>query len=279
MGYLAPLRAEDPQAAFNTLFRESYAQAKAASQMRAGPVLIVAGDRLMLYRNGAQSAQAGVRPAQYHRLKAVAHVPLALQVLFTGPAVELDRIRTLRALAAQARAELGLWCGGALRDRQARILEACLQVLDDRLSPGGLAPGQLAAFTGRMGPLVLANAADAAGLELEELDRQVAVWRRAMAEAEWRALRVVISGSHMAREGEVTLQYFCRLLGEPGEGGRVVYAEGLWQPRDALDLLATHEVDGAAGAAFFGDPRRLHRDILADGAAAWLDGHMPINGH
>jgi hypothetical protein len=83
----------------------------------------------------------------------------------------------------------------------------------------------------------------------------------------------------MARDGEVTLQYFRRLLGEPGEGGRVVYAEGLWQPRDALDLLATHEVDGAAGAAFFGDPLRMHRDILADGAAMWLDGHMPINGH
>ena len=279
MGLFAPLRAEDPLAAFNTLFRESYAQAKAASKARAGTVLMVAGDRLTLYRDGAQAAQALLRPPRYHRLKAVAHVPLALQVLFSGPDVDPGRTRALRALAAQARAELGAWCDGALRERQARILDASLEVLDARLGPGGLGSGQLAAFAGRMCPLLLANAADAAGLELDELHRQVGAWRRSMAEAEWRALRVVIIGSHMARDGEVTLQYFCRLLGEPGEGGRVVYAEGLWQPRDALDLLATHEVDGAAGAAFFGAPMRMHRDVLADGAEAWLQGHMPMNDH
>jgi len=96
-----------------------------------------------------------------------------------------------------------------------------------------------------------------------------------MTAEDWRALRVVIIGSHMAREGEVAEQYFLRLLGEAGEGDRVVYAEGLWQPRDALDLLATHRVDLGAGAAFFGEPMRMHRDILGDGARRWLDAHVP----
>lgn len=206
-------------------------------------------------------------------------MPLALQVLLSGPAPEPGRIRTLRALVGRARAGLDGWCAGPVLARQQQILDASLQVLDDQARPGGLAAGRLAAFTQGMGPLLLANADAAAGLELDALDRQVGAWRRAMPDADWRALRVVIIGSHMARDGEISQQYFCRLLGEPGEGRRVVYAEGLWQPRDALDLLATHEVDGAAGAAFFGDPMRMHRDILADGATAWLDAHLPAPGH
>jgi hypothetical protein len=154
-------------------------------------------------------------------------------------------------------------------------MDASLQVLDDLLDRGGLAPGRLAAFTGALGPLVLANAVEAAGLQLDELDRKVARYRKGMDAADWEALRVVILGSHMARDGEVTLQYFCRLLAEPGEGGRIIYAESLWQPRDAMDLLATHLVDQGAGAAFFGDPMRMHRDIMADGARSWLDAHLP----
>jgi hypothetical protein len=38
----------------------------------------------------------------------------------------------------------------------------------------------------------------------------------------------------------------------------------------ALELLATHGVDRGLGAAFFGDPARMHRDLLADAAMAWV---------
>ena len=55
------------------------------------------------------------------------------------------------------------------------------------------------------------------------------------------------------------MQYFARLLGEPGEGQR------------ALDLLGTRRVDAGLGAAFFGDPARLHRDLLGDAAKGALD--------
>jgi hypothetical protein len=164
-----------------------------------------------------------------------------------------------------------------VRVRQERILDASLGLLDELRGPAGLARGRLAGFTAGLGPLLLANAAEAAGLELEALHGKVLGFRKAMDPADWRALRVVIIGSHMAREGEVTQQYFARLLGEPGEGGRIIYAEGLWRPGEAMDLLATHRVDQAAGAAFFGDPMRMHRDILAGGARQWLDAHAPAS--
>ena len=84
---------------------------------------------------------------------------------------------------------------------------------------------------------------------------------------------MVMIGPHMPRDQECSLQFFERLFREPEEGRRVIYAEALWNEKDALDLLATHVVDEAAGDAFFGDPMRMHRDLLADAAKAYLDAH------
>ncbi len=92
-----------------------------------------------------------------------------------------------------------------------------------------------------------------------------------MTQDEWRRLRVVVIGVHMARDDELATQYFLRLLGEATEGRRVVYAEGLWDEPRALDLLATHMIDGSVGAAFFGLDLRMHRDVLGDAARAYLD--------
>lgn len=277
-GVSAPAAVQDPLEQFNAAFRSTYARVKADSLNRGGPVLMVDGDHLALYRKGVKLEEQLIRPPLYHRLKAVDHVALALQVMHAPigpPRVSEPELRTLRSLAQAARDGLKAWCPASALARQERILDACVQLMDDQLRPGGLAPGRLEAFTAELGPLLLANAAEAAGLELDDLNRGVDRVRRGMAPGDWQALRVVVIGSHMAREGEVTMQYFSRLLAEPREGGRIIFAEGLWQPKDALDLLATHQVDQRAGEAFFGDPWRMHRDILADGARQWLDAHLP----
>jgi hypothetical protein len=275
-----PAAVQDPLEQLNAAFREAYAKAKKESLTRGGPVLTVSGDELVLYRNNVKRAGEVIRPVGYHRLKAVAHVALALHLVLGEQGGQTRDgaagLRTIRALALAARDDLKHWASPSDLPRQERILDGCLQLLDDQLKPGGLAHGRLAAFGAAMGPLVLANADAAAALELEALHRAVARFRKGMDAGDWDALRVVIIGSHMAREGEVATQYFTRLLGEPGEGERIIFAESLWQPRDALDLLATHRVDLGAGAAFFGEPMRMHRDILADGARKWLDARLPL---
>ena len=40
-------------------------------------------------------------------------------------------------------------------------------------------------------------------------------------------------------------------------------------------LLATHYTDYAVGQAFFGSPYRMHRDLLADAAQAYLNQIFP----
>ena len=73
----------------------------------------------------------------------------------------------------------------------------------------------------------------------------------------------------MAREGEIAMQYFEKLFGER-EGLRLVFAEELWDEPSELRLLATHVLDASVGEGFFGDARRMHRDLLADAAAQVL---------
>jgi hypothetical protein len=66
------------------------------------------------------------------------------------------------------------------------------------------------------------------------------------------------------------VQYFARLLGQSGEGRRIIYAESLFEEPRALDLLATHLVDSRIGVEFFNDPERMKRDLLSDAAQQYL---------
>jgi hypothetical protein len=77
-------------------------------------------------------------------------------------------------------------------------------------------------------------------------------------------------GPQLPRKDNLAVQYFARLLGEPGEGRRIVYAESLFDEPEALDLLATHLVDTQVGLDFFDDPMRMHRDLLGDAAREYL---------
>ncbi|BDU71424.1 hypothetical protein [Mesoterricola silvestris] len=244
--------AADPLVEIDGAFHRAYAEARAGALAAQGPVLVVSGDSLLLYRGRVRVAEAVIRSPRYHRLKGLAHVPLAIRLSAGNP----ERLAALRGWVAAL--EPG---AGALR-------EASLAFLDG----GGDASGLDRYCAGMEGPLE-ALAREAAGLELEALEKAVGAWRRDLLAADWDRVRVVVIGSHMAREGEVGWQFFTRLLGEPGEGGRLVFAEEKWDPAEALKLLATHAVDGDLGRAFFGDPGRMHRDVLAPGAKKWLDSH------
>ena len=259
----------------NAAFRETYREAK--TRQAAGTVIVLNGDRALLVRENVTVADAEVRPYLYHRLKAIDHVALALylelQAADEGPLTPPARSRWtgLRGLAAEARAGLGAAMPpGPVLQRQQLILDRSLAVMDRVLKAGSGARGEAAAFASALSAPLLGNVMDAAALQLEALHRTVTQWRKAMPASEWDGLKVVVIGAHMPREGEVTFQYFSRLLGQPKEGDRIIYAEGLWAVKDALDLLATHGVDRGLGAAFFGDPERMHRDLLADAAKAWL---------
>jgi hypothetical protein len=276
----APAQPPDPLLDLNQFFRAAYAQCRKELLAHSGPVILVEGDEVILLRDGKRTA-VQVTPKLYHTLKAVSHVPLAVYVLLAS--AEEGKLRkevrtelgTLREKIRQCEKSLG---GRGLTEaqlrRQQEILTAALDFLDTVLESGEAKQMEVTTFARKLAPCVLANAADAAEVELTALNRQVLAWREGMPVAEWNQLRVIVMGSPLPRSGNLAVQYFARLLGVKGEGRRLVYAESLFEESRALNLLGTHLLDTQIGVAFFDDPQRMHRDLLADAATAWLNKNL-----
>jgi hypothetical protein len=70
---------KDPLVTLNNTFRVAYGKARKEALAKKGPVILVEGDYLTLLHNGKHT-RVRVIPDLYHRLKDVAHVPLALFV-------------------------------------------------------------------------------------------------------------------------------------------------------------------------------------------------------
>ena len=266
--------------ALNNAFRAAYADAKRRVLASSGPTLIVNGDNFALLRDGRR-LEANVGTPIYDPVKTIAHIPLALYVTLTpgDGAVDDDRLKTLaglRELIPPAEASLHtLKLSATTLARQKQIVAASLAFLDEVAGRRRFARSSLLAFTHGLAPLVMENVTEATRAQLDAIHARITVWRRDMSPREWDQLHVLIIGPHMPREDLVVMQYFLRLLHEPREGRRVVYAESLWTEPQALDLLGTHLLDGGVGEAFFGDYMRMHRDLLGDAASQYLPSLLP----
>jgi hypothetical protein len=266
--------------ALNNAFRAAYADAKSRALASSGPTLIVNGDTLTLLRGGRR-VEANVGASIYDPVKTIAHIPLAIYVILTpgDGAVDGDRLKALaglRELIPPAERSLdSLKLSAATLARQKQIAAGCLTFLDDLAGRRKFTRSVLLGFTRGMVPLVMENVAEATRAQLDAVHAQVSAWRRDLSAQEWNQLHVLIIGPHMPREDLAVTQYFLRLLEEPEEGRRVVYAESLWEEPKALDLLGTHLLDGSVGEAFFGDYLRMHRDLLGDAARLHLTRLLP----
>lgn len=267
----------DPLIALNQALRHEYADARARALAQAGPILIVGPEKLVLLR-GAEREEREQFPPIYQALKAVSHVALGLQALLETPRPPdaLARLAALRPLLANAQTALDakLFTPAQL-SRQRALLEQSLALIDSAAATGLPDAAVLARWDAKIAPLLQENIADAAHAQLTLLHAQVQALHARLSAAEWDSLHVLIIAAHMPRQGLVAAQYFERLLREGFEGGRVIYAESQWAEPDALALLGTHLIDGHLGQSLFGDPRRMHRDLLADAAAAELPGLLP----
>ncbi len=273
-----PKPAEDPFERVDLEFRSMYGGGRAATLARLGPVIVVELDSLVLIRDG-QRSEVKVVPPVYHRLKAVSHVPLALYVALApygeapidGP--RLDRLRSFRAAITTLDGSLdGAEFDKDQRERARSLLGLSAAFLDGVLERKAYDPGELKALTRASGPVVLANARDAAKAQIDAYHAQMGRWQREIPGEEWARLRVVVMGPQMPRKHNVAVQYFAKLMDLGGESRRLVYAEELGGEPQALNLLATHELDGELSEAFFADRERMEIDLLGNAASVYLDG-------
>jgi hypothetical protein len=266
----------DPLVALNQGFRAAYQDARNETLAKSGPIVILTGDELVLIHQGKRE-QARVIPGRYHALKTIAHVPLPLYVMFVpfgdGP-VSAERLKKLEdfrqlILAAQASLDSQGFKSEQLV-RQQRIIAESLNLIDQMKSKPEVLTADVKAFAKRLSPLVMANVNEAVQAEIDGLHAQMLKWQAKLSKDDWNALRAIIIAPQMPRVENLGTQYFAWLLEVKGEGPRIIYAESLFEEPRALNLLATHQIDTAIGADFFGDDRRMHRDLLADATKAYL---------
>jgi hypothetical protein len=267
---------QDALGHLNDQFRNLYRITRGETLVRTSPVIVVEGDDLILLRDG-ERRRAAVVPPLYHELKAYAHIPLAAY-LMTGldrgkeiPAERQQEITRCREWIKDARADLQKkGYSVELRQRQEKLLDET----DDFLASSHrraaekkeIDPKERVAFAQKMKAPILANVHDAAKVQIDALDAQMAKWRKELNDDQWKNLKVVVIGSAMPRKNHIAVQYFAYLLNEPGEDKRIVYAESLFEEQKALNLLGTHVLDAELGRAFFSEPTRMKRDLLGDDA-------------
>ena len=266
----------DPLDAFNDGCRKHYAAARTALLAASGPVVWTDSDRLVLTHKGKRE-EAAVLPPVYHQLKSVSHAALGVFAVLDAGSGKPPGDETRKAaaelcdLAIAARNAVEKYDFDAVQlKRQRDILHAAIDSLG--AAAKGKTPDADARkeLTANLRKLVMANAADAAKLQIDGCRKQVEAWKKLVGDEEWKNLKVVVSGSAMPRKGHIAVQFFAWLLKVEGEGDRIVYAEAVWDEEKALRLLGTHLIDGKLAETFFGDPKRMHRDLLADAAAEYL---------
>lgn len=276
----APLAADEADAALielNTAFRARYADARHATLARERAVLVIAFDRAILFRD-AQRVEEAFTPPIYDRVKAVAHVPLALYVLSVRwgdealPPEAIGALKAYRVAATAARDGLATpeFASSDLA-RQHAIIDAVLSEIDRTLAAGRYDGRGVAQLCRSLLPAILDNVRDAARAQLDGLDSVITRWRTTMGEDDWRQAKIVVLGVRQARVDNLQFSYFRRALGEDAVNKRLFYAEGLFTEQLGLDLLGTILLDRGIGLAFFGNESRMERDLLGDAAGAYLD--------
>ncbi len=267
----------DSLTSLNVSSRAAYSRAKAAATAKFGPVVLAMGDNLIL-RNAGRREDVRVIPPIYHHLKSLAHIPLALDVMLASRAADkvfdevfMDELRQYRSLVAQAEKTFGDYpLNQEQIERNRTIIKDSLKLIDSILGGHRPSPEERIAFARGMNLRVLDNSAEAVRAQLDGYHRQMLAWKERMSPSDWSRLTVVVMGMPLPRKNNTAVQYFARLLGEPGESQRIVYSESVFDETRALDLLATRAVDTQIGIDFFNDPLRMHRDLLGDAAGMYL---------
>jgi hypothetical protein len=253
----------------NQAFHESYDQVRHAAKLD-GPVWVLLADTLVAFHHGQRTA-VSFTPQGFQEIKAVAHAPVAiygaLHRLAPGQhdAHSAENLRDLQAHLVEA-------LRGFERERhdlEPGVVEELRAVLRESLAflQQGRASEDLEAFARQQGQRLLRLTEHATRIQLAALDAHVEQLWHALSADDRAELQVVVTGDHQARARSLAAQYFRKRLREPeGIEERVTYAEGVSDEHDALALVGTRRVDRAIASAFFGDSRRLQRDILGDAA-------------
>jgi hypothetical protein len=257
----------------NDVFHEAY-EATRDSARHEVPILVVMPSELALHYREERQGFPYSRPS-FDRAKSGAHIAVALFALTCS---EAPATRTREQLARllehtqAAQRELGDSPDSQPLNGEIRSLLGTCQRFAEAALERATAESERSEFARRAGPSVLritelATREQIAGLH-EAVDRAL---DRLSSEDQQR-LQVVVVGDHQARTRSLGMQYFQRRFREqPGTDERVTYGENIADEEEAIALVGTRRLDRLIARAFFGDEKRLQRDVLGDAAKLCIE--------
>ena len=242
-----------------------------------GPIILYRNGQLILIKNDTKIT-ANVIFQTYHTFKVFAHIPVAIYLMLSpqgeGP-IESKNLQLLRIyykkLEYVHKNMHQIKLNSTELKKQKIILSRSIEFLKTILDNEKFNNKELISFTQGMLPFINANIENAAKNQLDAIHWQVMAWKSEMAPEYWEKLRVSIQGAVLARNGDLTKQYFKRLLNIKKEGLQLVYKELYFPPTPMLTLLATRSVDRGISVAIFNNPDRMFRDVLSDAAASYIE--------
>ena len=273
-------------------FLDAYEARRSSILANQRPYVVISGSRLILHVPGKEIPPVTVIPESYHALKDIAHTPFAAYLLLSPVEQgvvdfksQTDALNALLGRIDNAKKEVTTkWFTADEIDRANRILDATAKLVHQTLQSQTVSKDLLGAFSGKLGPLMLANAWDAGCAQINATHAQMMIWKDSLSFDDWRQLTAVNRARHQARYRNAATQYFSWLFdvkgpswSYPGESMRVIYVESLGPGEDASDELATILIDADASQAFFGNGWRLSEDILSEGASACIEKLPPAS--
>src|SRR4029077_8143405 len=171
----------------NKLFLQSYRARQLVVKSNTSPVIFANFDSLILFWNGTIETNR-VIPGIYHSLKTVDHVPFGIYLRLVGFAGETDstvpedmvaRLKEYKNGIGGAEASLeqaGFSLGQLSRQRE--ILSKSKSYLNEVISNGKATRMGLLDFARGVGPLLLANANDAAATQIDLTHGAVMQWKK-----------------------------------------------------------------------------------------------------
>ncbi len=257
----------------NDVFHEAYAATRDSAQHEV-PILVVLPNELGLHLRNERHAFGYCCPS-FERAKSAAHIAVALFALSCTEASDArtrERTRRLLEHIGGALEALNLSPSAEPVDDEIRsLLETCQRFAELARERPPAEPAR-AEFARHAGPRVLRITELATRDQIAGLHAAVDAALERLTSEEQRDLQVVVVGDHQARTRSLGMQYFQRRFRErPGSDERVTYGENISNEDEALALVGTRRLDRSIASAFFGDEKRLQRDVLGDAAKRCLD--------
>lgn len=129
---------------------------------------------------------------------------------------------------------------------------------------------------------------EAARIRLSALHQEMQMIREEIDPNGWKRVCIAVMGPPMPREGELSMQYFEKILniaasvkkcpyaktpeGAAHQSGKqkLIYAESIYEEDKALDLISIHLCDEEVGKALLNDENAMRADILKSAAQKYL---------